>query len=161
MFRGSEIFSCRYFVVPKCLFRRYFVGQTFFLVGISWVPNFSRGCFVDLKYLSWVFHGSSIKKSDRKQKYINTSQTTHSIPNRFQQLQALSFVPLVFLVICFQLFFISLLVTVINSYYKTGPPQQGSRGGVHENAMYMKINKQNHEQIEIKLSVLKRSSFLV
>ena len=49
VFCGSSIFSHGYFVGPD-LFRGYFVGLKFFLVGILWVPNFS----------SWVFHGSQI-----------------------------------------------------------------------------------------------------
>ena len=76
-------------------------------VGILWV----------LKFFSWLFHGFKIfsggysvglffilvansviqrfsivrcmRQSDRKQQYINTFRTAHSIPDRFQQLPAL------------------------------------------------------------------------
>ena len=59
VFRGSKIFSCRFFVGPK-----------FFLVYISWLKDFQL-------MTAW-------ERCDRKHKYINASQTAYSIPNRFQ-----------------------------------------------------------------------------
>ena len=45
-YRGSRGFSG---ILPSCL-RRYFVGHKFFLVSVSWLPNF----------FSWVFRGSQL-----------------------------------------------------------------------------------------------------
>ena len=60
-FVGPNIFSCRYFVGPIFFLLAYFMIQRLSIFG-------------------------SMRKSDRKQRYINSSQTTYSIPNRFQQL---------------------------------------------------------------------------
>ena len=86
VFRGSQVFCCGYFVGPR-----------FFLVGISWVQDF----------FSWVFRGSKIFSREyfmvlkfslvsnfvifscwahAKKWHRNISQTSCSIPNRFQQL---------------------------------------------------------------------------
>ena len=90
--------------------RGYFVGLNFFLMGVSWVQNFfswvfhgyelfSRGYFVGPKFFrvdfSWVHFFivannviqkfsvvCLMRKSDRKQKYINSSQALNSIPNQ-------------------------------------------------------------------------------
>ena len=61
LFRESEI-----------VFRGYSVGPIFFLVANFVIQRFSIA--------SWT------RKSDTKQKYINTSQTAYSSANRFQQL---------------------------------------------------------------------------
>ena len=105
VFRRSNFFSCGYFVGPIIFSSRYFVGPKFFIVGISWVQNFSRGHFVGSKvflvFLGYNFFSRAnfviqrfsvvgcVRKSDRKQKCINTSQTTYSIQNWFQQLSVL------------------------------------------------------------------------
>ena len=92
VFRGSKSFSRRYFLGVKC-----------FHVGILWVQNFFSGVFCGSKYFSrryFVDHvvnfviqrfslASCIRKSEKKEKYINTSQTMHSIPNRFEHLSVL------------------------------------------------------------------------
>ena len=113
--RVTEVFSLRYLVCPK-----------FFLVGISWVQIFFSWRFLGFNFFvvaNFVIQGLSVvgcmRKSERKQKYINTSQTAYFIPNRFQQLSVLfileryiiyeisyvitqlSFVLIVFLVISF------------------------------------------------------------
>ena len=71
VFRGSEVFICGHFVVPK-----------FFLVGFQLLD------FQILGFWNFQFFGC-MRKSDRKQKYINTSQTKYSISNRFMQLLVL------------------------------------------------------------------------
>ena len=48
VFRGSEIFSRKYFAGPN-FSHGYFVSPKFFLVGILWVQNCSRQYFVGLK----------------------------------------------------------------------------------------------------------------
>ena len=64
VFRGSQSFSSGYFVGPK-----------FFLVGIRWSKIFSRvENFVN--FSCW---------PPEKKWHRNMSQTTYSIPNRFQQ----------------------------------------------------------------------------
>ena len=72
VFLGSRIFS-----------RWYFVSSKFFLVGILWVQFF-------FLMANFVIQRSSVaacmRKSDWRQKYRNTSQTTYSFSNRFQQL---------------------------------------------------------------------------
>ena len=112
VFRDSQIFSREYFVDrifffsrgffvdPIFFYRRYFVGPKFFLVVISWVPNISSSVFRWSQFffvsISWVkiFFlmsdlliqrfpvASYMKKSDKKQKYRNTHQTTYFFPNR-------------------------------------------------------------------------------
>ena len=73
--------------------RGYFVRHIFF----SWVFHestyFSRGYFVRSTFVlvaNFVIQRFSVfgcvRKSDRKQKYISTSQIAYSISNRFQQL---------------------------------------------------------------------------
>ena len=71
VFRGSEVFICGHFVVPK-----------FFLVGFQLLD------FQILGFWNFQFFGC-MRKGDRKQKYINTSQTKYSISNRFMQLLVL------------------------------------------------------------------------
>ena len=89
LIRGSKISSRGYFVSPK-----------HFLVATSWVHTFFWWVFRGSKFFScgylvanFVNQGFSfagcMRKSDRKQKYINKSHTSHSIPNRFQQLSVL------------------------------------------------------------------------
>ena len=98
VFHGSKIFSRGYFVGPKFFSRGYFVGPKFSR-GYSWVWNFSCGYFVGqiffLVNILWVqffpyhwFRDSKILSCWlwQKQKYQNTSQTTDSFLNRFQQL---------------------------------------------------------------------------
>ena len=105
--------SCRSSTIMPSFLR----GSKFFFVGISWVQNVSSGYFVGLKlfyvsilwvqhFFSWVFCGFNffavanfviqelqvvdcLRKSDKKQQYINTSQTAYSIANQFQQLPVL------------------------------------------------------------------------
>ena len=67
------------------------VGPKFFHVGISWVQIFSRGYFVDpvvFLMANFVIQrfpvAGCMRKSDRKQKYRNKSQTTYSYLHRFQ-----------------------------------------------------------------------------
>ena len=130
VFRGSKSFS-----------RGYFVGLKCFLVGILWVQSFFSGVLYGSKYFPrgyFVDHvvnfviqrfslASCMRKSEKKQKYINTSQTMHSIPNRFEHLSVLlnytvmqlSFVLIVFLAISFFQYRTSSLVTVIDNYSKT------------------------------------------
>ena len=113
VFRGSKMFSRGYFVGPK-FFSWVFYWSVFFLVGSLWVqlffyfvdPNFFLGGILwGQSFISWVFHGSDIfflminfaiqrflvvrymRKVDRKQNYINTSQTTYSIPIDFNNCQ--------------------------------------------------------------------------
>ena len=76
--RGSKIFPSGYFVRPK-----------FFPVVISWVQNF----FSWLISLFTCFQLLGAWESERewqKTEYRNTSQTTYSFPNRFQQLSIVS-----------------------------------------------------------------------
>ena len=97
VFHGLKIFS-----------RGYFVGSKYFLVGISWVPNFfsrvfrgskvlSRGHFVQPKFFSrryFVEPKFSLVINfvifscwlHEKKWHRNISQTSCSIPNRFLQL---------------------------------------------------------------------------
>ena len=70
--RGSEIFSCG-----------YFVGQNFFLVSILWTQFFPYHWFRASENLGcWLY-----EPEWQKQKYQNSSQTTDSFLNWFQQLQ--------------------------------------------------------------------------
>ena len=76
--------QCHCVIVPSWLFCRpktfpygYFVGLKYFFVGIS------RLGFPDCNIISCQL------LSDKNEKYINTSQTEYSIPNRFQQLSIL------------------------------------------------------------------------
>ena len=115
--RGSEIFFREYFVGLIFFLVGILWVQLFFLVGIllvqkflSWVFRGSKiflvGTLWVQKFFSWVFLGYNffsqanfviqrfsvvgcVRKSDRKQKCINTSQTTYSIQNWFQQLSIL------------------------------------------------------------------------
>ena len=82
-------------------------SKKMFFVGFSSVQTFFLWIFRRSKiFFSWVFRGpifflvanfviqgfsvvGCMKKSDRKQKYINASQTRHSNPNCFQQLSVL------------------------------------------------------------------------
>ena len=66
------------------------------LVSVSGPKFFSRGNFVGPKLflvINFVIQRFSVveymRMRDRKQRYINTSQTAYFIPNRFQQLLAL------------------------------------------------------------------------
>ena len=81
VFRGSKIF-----LVGTSNFqnvsRGYFLGPKFFLMSISWVQFFSFGWLRDSKIFSSYLH----EQEWQKQKYENTSQTTYSFLNRFQQL---------------------------------------------------------------------------
>ena len=75
LFRWSKMFSCGYFVRPKILLVAVLCVQFFFRVAYFMIQRFSFvGC---------------MRKSDRKQKYINTFQTVSSISNRFQKLSVL------------------------------------------------------------------------
>ena len=71
-FEGPKTFSGGYFVSPKLFFVGILSVQFFFLVANFVIQRFS--------IVSWA------RKSDTKQKYINTSQTAYSSANRFQQL---------------------------------------------------------------------------
>ena len=72
VFRGSKNFFWWLFRESKIVFRGYSVGPIFFLVANFVIQRFS--------IVSWT------RKSDTKQKYINTSQTAYSSANQFHQL---------------------------------------------------------------------------
>ena len=55
VFRGSKIFSRRYFVGPKFFSRGYFVGLKFFLLDVSWVQNFLVGPKFFLVSILWAY----------------------------------------------------------------------------------------------------------
>ena len=75
LFHGPKFFFSRAFCRSKTFSRGYFVGLIFFLVANSALQRFSVvGC---------------MRKSARKQKFINIGQTAYSIPNHFQQLPVL------------------------------------------------------------------------
>ena len=94
-------------ILGSCL-HGYFAGSTLFLVVILWIQNFfskvfsefkffSRGYFVGLIFFlvaNFVIHIFSVvycmRKSDRKKKYTNTSQTAYSIPNQFKHRDIIS-----------------------------------------------------------------------
>ena len=70
---------------------------SFFLMTNSWIQDFFSLVFCGSNFLfivaNFVIQRFSVvdwtRKSERKQKYINTLQTLYSIPNRFQQLPVL------------------------------------------------------------------------
>ena len=72
VFRGSKNFFWWLFRESKIVFRGYSVGPIFFLVANFVIQRVS--------IVSWA------RKSDTKQKYINTSQTAYSSANQFHQL---------------------------------------------------------------------------
>ena len=75
LFHGSKFFFSRVFCGSKTFSRGYFVGLIFFPVANFALQRFSVvGC---------------MRKSERKQKFINIGQTAYSIPNHFQQLPVL------------------------------------------------------------------------
>ena len=113
--RGSEIFFREYFV-GQFFFLWVFCGSNYFFVGILLVQNFLSWVFRGFKiflvgtlwvqkffsyFLGIIFFSQAnfviqrfsvvgcVRKSDRKQKCINTSQTAYSIQNWFQQLSVL------------------------------------------------------------------------
>ena len=73
------------------------MGSNFFMVGILWVQFFLCGYFVGLVFFFFLayfvvqrFSVVCCMRSDRKQKYVNVSQTgVYSVSNRFQQLSGL------------------------------------------------------------------------
>ena len=103
VFRDPKFFSQGYFVGPKLFFvgsscfqhffswlfcwseffsLGYFVGLKLFLVGISCVQFFFMANFMIQRFSV----AGCMKNNDREQKYRNTSQTTYSFLNQFQQL---------------------------------------------------------------------------
>ena len=72
---GSKFFFSRVFCGSKTFSRGYFVAPIFFPVA-----NFALQRFSVVGYM---------RKSERKQKFINIGQTAYSIPNHFQQLPVL------------------------------------------------------------------------
>ena len=75
-----QLLSPRYFVGPKC----FLVDKSLLRNFFSWLFRRCKIFFLVAKFLIQRFSvvGCMRKSDDRKQKYINTSQTTHSISNR-------------------------------------------------------------------------------
>ena len=94
----SKVFICGHFVVPK-----------FFLLGFQLLD------FQILGFWDFQFFGC-MKKSDRKQKYINTSQAKYSISNRSTQLLILFILDRYRALICANGIFSHLFSSVLHQF---------------------------------------------
>ena len=97
VFRGSRIFFSWGFCGSKNFYRANFVGPNFFIVRIPWIRAFLSWIFCWFKSFSCEYFVGPVfflvanfviqrfSVGNRKQEYINISQTAYFIPNRFQQ----------------------------------------------------------------------------
>ena len=84
VFRGSKIFT-RGYLWARNVFSWVFRGTEMFSRGYF----VGRGYFVAYFVIQRFSFDGCMRKSGRKQKYKNKTQTEYSIPNRFQQLSVL------------------------------------------------------------------------